>query len=166
MQPHKSYRVSPLLFLISFFIVVADSPLIGNCLPFGGGDVGWGNYLFFQYSNIPNFTVVSGNILAFDFGFPNDFIPAFASIAFATPSEDSIGNYTTIVLNSAASSRGDTTIGNFEVRFTITQQYSFSGGILIMRFENGGSAANGTGFSSDSTCTQVLVYGSNEDLSG
>jgi hypothetical protein len=149
-----------------FYLVLANSALYGNCNPFGGGNVGWGKYLFFQYSNIPNFTVTSGNILAFDFALPNDYLPAFASIALATPTEDTIGNYTAIIINSAASSLGDTIIGNFEVRFTITQQYSFPGGTLIMRFENGGSAANETGFSSDSSCTQVLIYGSSEDTSG
>lgn len=122
--------------------------------------------MYFQYSNLPAVTIVAGDILAFDLGDINDYTPAFASIAVATPSQDSAGTYTTIVPDSAASSRGDTIVGNFETRFTITGQYSFPGGTLIIRFQNGGTNAAATGFASDSTCDQVHVYGSNGDASG
>jgi hypothetical protein len=149
-----------------FSIVVANSPSVTNCYPFGGGNVGWGNYLFFTYANLPAVSLVPGDILAFDLGAANDYTPAFASIAMATPSQDSAGLYTTIVPDSAANSKGDTIIGNFDLRFTITSSYSFTGGTLIIRFQNGGSAATTTGFFSDSSCDQVHVAGSSGDLSG
>jgi hypothetical protein len=152
--------------IILFSSVAAASPTVTNCYPFGGGAVGWGSYLFFKYSNLPAFTVVAGDILAYDLGNANDFTPAFASIAVATPTEDSTGSYTTIVPDSAADSKGDTIIGNFDLRFTITAPYAFPGGTLYIRFQNGGTAASNTGFSSDATCTQVHVAGSSSDASG
>jgi hypothetical protein len=163
---HKSFLVNCLrLFpLTHTFSVVASSPSVGNCYPFGYA--GWGSYFYFQYSNLPSFSLSPGDILAFDLGNVNDYNPAFATISMATPSQDATGSYTMVVPDSAANSRGDTIIGNFDLRFTITNSYSFPGGTLIIRFQNGGSAAAATGFSSDTSCDGVNVAGSSGDLSG
>jgi hypothetical protein len=168
---HKNYQVRDIsLFVFPdlkvFFAVVASSPSVGNCRPFGGGATGWGSYLFYEYSNLPPFALVSGDILGFDLGNINDYTPAFASISFATLTEDSTGAYTAIVGDSAASSRGDSVTGNFETRFVISAPYSFPGGTLVIRFQNGGTAAASTGFSTDTTCDPVQVYGMSTDASG
>ena len=122
--------------------------------------------MFFQYSNLPATTINPGDIIGFDLGAPNDYIPAFASIALATPSQDTTGTYTTIVTDSAGSGYGDTILNNFDLQFTITNQYIFPGGNLIIRFQNGGNAAASTGFAGDTTCTQVDVVASSSDTSG
>jgi hypothetical protein len=148
-------------------LVVASSPKTGDCLPFGvGSPITFGTYKYFRYANLPSFSLVSGDILAFDVNSPNEYTPAFASIAMATTSEDTAGTYTTIVGDSAASGKGDTIVGNFDLRFTITAPYSFPGGSLIIRFQNGGSTATSTGFSSDASCSSSLVYGTSTDASG
>lgn len=145
--------------------------IVGNCLPFGLSNseaFGWGKipYFFFQYKNLPAVTINPGDVLAFDLGNVNDYIPAFASIALATPAQDTAGTYTTIVTDSAGSGYGDTIIDNFDLRFTITNQYIFPGGNLIIRFQNGGNAAASTGYSLDASCTGVVVGGSSGDSTG
>lgn len=147
------------------FLAQANSKSVENCFPFGVSG-NWGNYMFFQYSNLPAATINPGDVLGFDLGAPNDFVPAYASIAFATPTQDSSGSYTTVVTDSAATSAGDTIYDNYEVRFTITNQYIFPGGNLIIRFQSGGNAAISTGFATDSYCNGVNVYGSATDSSG
>jgi hypothetical protein len=150
-----------------FLIVVAINPNFGaTCAPFGGGSSLQSNYWFYRYANLPAFTLEMGDLLAFDLGLANEFIPAFASIAVATPSEDSAGSYTPIVYPSVGSSKGDTIIGNFELNFTISAPYSFPGGALIMRFKNGGLAATSSGYSGDTSCTPNLVGGDASDSSG
>lgn len=145
--------------------------IVGNCLPFGLSNseaFGWGKipYFFFQYKNLPAVTINPGDVLAFDLGAVNDYIPAFASIALATPAQDTAGTYTTIVTDSAGSGYGDTILDNFDLRFTITNKYIFAGGDLIIRFEKGGNAAISTGFSSDGSCTEVVVGTYGFDSSG
>jgi hypothetical protein len=146
--------------------VLAATPSVENCAPFGGGSSFDSNYWFYRYANLPAFNLEAGDVIAFDLGLANEFTPAFASIALATPSEDAAGTYTSIVVDSAASSKGDTIIGNFEVRFTISAPYIFAGGALIMRFQNGGVAASASGFSGDTTCSQVLIGADATDTSG
>jgi hypothetical protein len=146
--------------------VTAVYPYVSSCAPFGGGSSLQSTYWFYRYANLPAFTLEMGDLLAFDLGLANEFIPAFASIAVATPSEDSAGSYTAVVYDSAASSKGDTIIGNFELNFTISAPYSFPGGALIMRFQNGGLAAKYSGFIDDPTCTPNLVSAGASDSSG
>jgi hypothetical protein len=146
--------------------VLAATPSVDNCAPFGGGSALESTYWFYRYANLPAFNLEAGDVIAFDLGLANEFTPAFASIALATPSEDAAGTYTSIVYPSAGGSKGDTTIGNFELDFTISAPYIFAGGALIMRFKNGGVAASASGFSGDTTCSQVLVGAGATDTSG
>ncbi len=122
--------------------------------------------MFYVYSNLPPANLVPGDVIGFDLGVPNDFIPAFAAISMATSDQDYTGTYTQVVGDVAATSLGDTIIDNFEVQWTLTSSYSFPGGTLIIRFQNGGFAAQSTGFSTDGSCDQVHVYGSSDDASG
>jgi hypothetical protein len=150
-------------FLFLFSLVVPSSPDLAAGLPFPFSRTSYGTYIFFCYSNLPSFTIASGDFLAFDLYSANDYTPAFASIAMATSTEV----YTTIVGDSAANSKGDSIAGNFELQFKITAPFSFAGGTLIIRFQNGGSAAASTGFSSDTTISNGYpVLGKPTDASG
>ena len=111
----------------------------------------------------PAVTICPGDTLAFDLGDANEMAPAFASIDFSPTTTET---YTTVVGDSAASSPGNTMIGDFETQFTINTMYSFNGGGLIIRFQVGGNAGALNGFNSDGTCSQVTVGASSDDPSG
>ena len=57
--------------------------------------------------------------------------------------------------------RGNTTVGDFELQWTVEAPFSFPGGGLIIRFSNPSA-----GYLADGTCTQVLVWGEAADTSG
>jgi hypothetical protein len=134
-----------------------------SCSPLAFGQ--WSElYFFARYLNVPAFSVVPGDILAFDLAGVNDYRPAFASIAFGT---DPDPVYTSVVYDSEASSKGDTIIGNFEVQFTISAPYTFAGGALHIRFmQNGYAASHPGGFAFDMSCNMVVVSGRATDTSG
>ena len=60
-----------------------------------------------------------------------------------------------------ANPRGDTVIGNFELRFTAQAPFSFPGGGLIIRFSNPSAA-----HLADVTCDQIVVTAQSTDSSG
>jgi len=61
----------------------------------------------------------------------------------------------------ALKSKGDTTIGNYELRFTVGSPFNFPGGGLIIRFSNPSSS-----YALDTSCAQVLVRADSSDASG
>ena len=73
------------------------------------------------------------------------------------------GAYTTVVSNTSTpeNPRGDTIVGNFELRFTAEQAFDFPGGGLIIRFSNPSAA-----YALDESCSQVLVNYTSSDSSG
>jgi uncharacterized repeat protein (TIGR01451 family) len=105
----------------------------------------WGPFFSFAYQNVPAFTAVAGDILAFDLGGVND-VDIELEIAMVPttingnvlPSEP----FTTVVSNTQTpeNPRGDTEQGNFELRFVMEQGFSFPGGGLIIRFSNPSAA--------------------------
>lgn len=125
--------------------------------------MGWGSYMMFVYANLPAANICPGDTLAFDLGATNEFPPSFASIAFSPTTTES---YTTVVGDVAASSAGNTIIGDYETQFTINTMYSFDGGGLIIRFQNGGTVGASNGFNSDTSCNQVGVMAETPDASG
>ena len=144
---------------------VANSPASpANCYPFGGGSGGWDKFFIASYQNLPAANIVPGDILAFDLGSTSIYPPAFNSIAFAPSTTHA---FVTVVSNSASigNSVGDTTIGNFELQFTITSSFSFAGGGLLIRIENGGNVASANGFLNDGSCPQVIGGGLSSDSS-
>jgi len=147
-------------------IAPTDTQFVENCFPFGGGGGGWTPYMGFIYQNVPPFNLRPGDILAFDLGgLGNSDIQLDIAMAPA------IGNgalnegvpFTTIVTNTQTpqNPRGDTIAGNFELRFTVEQSFSFSGGGLIIRFSNPSAA-----YALDNSCAQVLVKATSADASG
>lgn len=139
---------------------------VSNCFPFEEG-VDWTPYMGFIYKNVPAFNLQPGDTLAFDLGAQNDTnIQLDIAMAGTTVNGGTVqaGSFTTVVTNTQTpqNPRGDTIIGNFELRFTVEQPFSFPGGGLIIRFSNPSS-----GYLADTTCTTgVLVNGDSSDPSG
>jgi hypothetical protein len=140
--------------------VAPDNP-VPNCWPFGIGSGGasWTPYLASVYQNIPPFELKAGDLLAFDMVSGND-VDIQLEIAMARTTTNGgtteAEPFQAVVFNPQApgNPRGDTTAGNFELRFTAEQPFSFPGGGLIIRFSNpGGAFASDTGCMSAGTAT-------------
>ena len=110
----------------------------------------------FVYKNVPAFQVKTGDSIGFDLGAMNDVNVQLQMDLAATsinggdaPSQP----FTTIVVNTQtpANPRGDTTVGNFELRFTAIAPFSFPGGGLIIRFSNPSAS-----YATDNACDEVL----------
>jgi hypothetical protein len=135
-----------------------------NCFPFGGG--GWAPNAGFIYKNVPAFTLASGDSLAFDTQAANDTDIQFdVGLSPTTVNGGDIPTapFTKVVSNTqkAASPRGDTTVGDFDLRYTVTAPFSFPGGGLVIRFSNPSAA-----FAADGNCVDNLVGATDADGSG
>jgi len=163
-------------------IAPTDTADVSSCLAFGAGPgagsegaddgaVGFdptSPYMGFIYKDIPAFELRSGDILAFDLGLENDFdIELDIAMAPTTVNggSDQAGDFVRVVSNAQTpeNPRGDAEPNNFELRFTVEEAFSFSGGGLIIRFSNGSEA-----YRQDVTCneSQVGVVGKATDTSG
>ncbi|MCB9760039.1 MAG: hypothetical protein H6739_09420 [Alphaproteobacteria bacterium] len=149
-------------------LLEANSSSTNNCIPFGqnyGNNTTNPSYMGFIYQNVDPFELSPGDTIAFDLYQPND-QTIIHDIALATTtsngsSEQDGAGFTTVVhAGTPADPDGDSTQGNYELAFTADTAFSFGGGGLIIRFQAQGSFVN------DSTCTQVLVWGSAGDSSG
>jgi hypothetical protein len=137
-----------------------------NCLPFGSG--AWAPNAGFIYKNIPAFTLARGDTIAFDTKSANDTDIQFdVGLSPTTVNGGDIptGAFTKVVSNTqqAASPRGDTTVGDFDLKYTVQAPFSFPGGGLVIRFSNPSAA-----FAADNTCPTVdsLVGADATDTSG
>ena len=136
-----------------------------NCIPFGEGRYGGDPFSGHVYKNIPAFDLIPGDTIAFDLYQPNDAdITMNIALAATTTNggdEPTAAGFTQVInARTPASARGDSTVGNFELAFTVDEPYSFPGGGLIIRFEATGAFVN------DNSCTQVLVHSEPSDPSG
>jgi hypothetical protein len=144
----------------------------GNCYPFGfhtdptepGND--WLPYMAFVYQNVPPFELSPGRTIAFDLSGVNDVdIQLEIALAAATANGSDVAAqpFQTVVTNTQtpANPRGDTVVGNFELRFQAESSFSFPGGGLIIRFSNPSA-----GYQTDVSCTGVLTGASSTDASG
>jgi uncharacterized repeat protein (TIGR01451 family) len=148
----------------------ASPTTVGNCIPFGGNtDYGFTGFI---YRNVPNFSINPGDRLKFDLGAMNDLdIRRNIYIAQANINPTAGGasqgvralGWIKIVSDSQipTNPRGDVTVGNYELTYSIEASFSFSGGGLIIGF--GGSPP---GSFADNTCDQVLVWTTANDASG
>jgi hypothetical protein len=146
--------------------VAPASPVVRNCYPFGGGGSGWTPFAGYVYQNVPPFNLQVGDTLAFDLGIQgNSNIQLQIEMAATTSngSDAPGGPFTTVVSNTQTpvSPRGDTIIGNYELRFTAQANFNFPGGGLIIRFSNPSAA-----YQTDSSCAQVTVTADSTDSSG
>ena len=138
-----------------------NAPTSTGCIPFGGstGLSGfWVPNAAFVYKNVPKFELKNGDLLAFDMTGTND-TDIHVDIALAGTTVDGgdvqSGSFTTVAHTTQTPSnpRGNTTVGDFELRFVADTPFSFPGGGLIIRLSNpSGPYAN------DSACT-AGVYG-------
>jgi len=161
-------------------IAPTDTAAVVSCLAFGAGPgagsegaddgaVGFdptSPYMGFIYKNIPAFELRSGDILAFDLGLENDFdIELDIAMAPTTVNggSDQAADFVRVVTNTQRpeNPRGNTVEGDFELRFTVEESFSFSGGGLIIRFSNGSEA-----YRQDLTCGQVGIVATASDSSG
>lgn len=115
---------------------------------------------------MPAFNLQPGDILAFDLGRQNETdIQLDIAMAPTTVNGGTVeaGPFTTVVTNTQTpqNPRGDTTLGNFELRFTIEQPFSFPGGGLIILFSNPSAS-----YAADNNPTYNLVAASTSDSSG
>jgi hypothetical protein len=135
---------------------VTSGPGASNSYPFGLSPVGeWGEYAGFIYKNVPGFQLKSGDTVAFDTAGENEVdIGLEVGMAATTVNGGDVPAqaFTTVVQNSqlAASPRGDTTVGNYELRWTAQAPFSFPGGGLAIRFNNPSPA-----FAADMTPTAM-----------
>jgi hypothetical protein len=112
--------------------------------PFGQS-VTWGAYMAWVYKDIPAFSMKPGDTVGFDLTAQND-VDIQLDIAMApTTSNGGSTNsapFTLVVPNSQVPSnpRGNTTPGDYELGFTATAPFNFSGGGLLIRFSNPGGA--------------------------
>ena len=140
-----------------------------NCFPFGtGGFVleEWKPYMAFVYKDIPSFQLRPGDTIAFDNAAVNDAdaqLQIDMAAATGNGADVQAQPFTKVVSNTQTPTnpRGDTTVGNFEMRFADEAPFSFPGGGLLIRFSH-----PSVGFLADATCTQTVVTGSAGDQSG
>jgi hypothetical protein len=137
-----------------------------NYFPFGGATSDWGPFMGFVYQNVPPFTLNPGDTLAFDLDAQNNIdIQLQIDLAATTTSggDNPAGSFTKIVSNTQTpqNPRGDTTHGNFELKFSVESTFHFPGGGLIIRFSNPSSS-----YAADSTATGVLHGYASTDSSG
>ncbi|RJG01994.1 PEP-CTERM sorting domain-containing protein [Noviherbaspirillum sedimenti] len=134
-----------------------------NCIPFGCPAF-YDPHMGFIYKNLPAFTLNPGDILAYDLGQANDLPLSFTiSLAATTNNGGTIAAspFTTIATNSTpAVPTGDNIPYNYELAFTITNSFNFSGGGLIVDFLPTGLSTT------DATGDQVLMVSNGNDPSG
>src|SRR5262249_36222226 len=107
-----------------------------------------------------------GDVIAFDTNFVNNVdvqLQVELAATTANGGETPALPYTTVVGNTEtpANPRGDTTVGDFDLRFTAQAPFNFAGGGLIIRFSNPSAS-----YQTDTTCTGDLVGAPATDPSG
>jgi hypothetical protein len=134
----------------------------GNCFPFGiggGGGQPWEPNAGFVYKNIPAFQLNLGDTIGFDLGAVND-VDVQLDVAFAAATSNGgdvpAGSFTTVATNAQtpANPRGDTTAGDYELRWAAQAPFNFPGGGLITRFSNPSAS-----YALDATCNLVAYDG-------
>ncbi len=136
---------------------------VGNCIPFGD-DVDFG-FTGFIYRNVAAFTLAPGDTIAFDLGAKNDrpiHRDIYLAAANKNPDRPEVvdGNVVTqdvravswvqvvSVAQTPKNPKGNTTVGDFELRYTAEAGFVFAGGGLIVGVGSG---------TTDDTCDQVMV---------
>jgi hypothetical protein len=132
----------------------ATTPDAANCFPFGGflADGGWGPYFAFVYKDIPPFHLRPGDIVAYDLNVPNDTdnrMDVAMAATTANGNDVNSGPFTTVATNAQtpANPRGDDITSNYELQWTASAAFDFTGGGLLVRFSNPAGP-----FATDASC--------------
>jgi hypothetical protein len=149
--------------------VAPNEPDTAQCFPLAIGldpSDPWTPFAAFFYRNIPPFELKPGDELAFDLAGLNDAdVQLNIALARTTVNGGTVQGqpFQRVVTNTQTpvNPRGDTTIGNFEVRFAAEAPFSFPGGGLIIRFSNPSAS-----YRADDTCDQIVVNALATDSSG
>lgn len=149
--------------------VSPNEPDTNQCFPLGIGlDPGdpWTPYAAFFYRDVPAFELKQGDTLAFDLAGLNDTDIQLEIALAPTTANGGVEQaqpFETVVTNTQTplNPRGDTVIGNFELRFSAEAPFSFPGGGLIIRFSNPSAS-----YLADDTCDQIVVTALATDSSG
>jgi hypothetical protein len=147
--------------------VVPSSPKVGNCVPFANNvDFGFSGFI---YRNVPAFTIQQGVLIAFDLSGTND-VDVRRDIYLSHTDVNPVpgnGNVRAVAWTKVVSDaqvpenpRGNTTVGDYELRYRAEQAFTFAGGGLAVGF--GGSPP---GAYRDTGCEQVGVHTSSTDTS-
>lgn len=146
--------------------VTPSNPGVGNCFPFGDGN-GWTPYMGFIYQDIPAFTIVPGDEIAFDTALLRGGPPVQLAIHMVATTTnggtETAGPLTQLVSNTQTpqNPNGDDIIDNFEMVFTSEGSFTFPGGGLVITFSDPSAA-----YQAESNCEQVLVRATQADPSG
>ena len=124
-----------------------NSAVTGNCIPFGCPGA-YGPHEGFVYKNLTAFSLNAGDIIAFDTNGIND-APISFNISLATTSVNggstAASSFLTVVSNGTSAAQfGDTITGNYDLAFTVTSAFNFSGGGLIIDFNPTGASTSDT----------------------
>src|SRR5262245_59679061 len=163
--------VAPPVARAATITVAPNEPDTAQCFPFAIGlDLDepdpWTPFAAFFYRDVPPFELKPGDELAFDLAGLNDTDVGLEIALARTAINGGIVEdqpFQTVVTNTQtpANPRGDTVIGNFELRFAAQAPFSFPGGGLISRFSNPSAA-----HLADVTCDQIEVTALSTDSSG
>ena len=155
--------------------ITPQSPtVVTNCIPFGSNR---GRFSGFIYRNVPPFELTAGMKFGFDLGSPNDLDirrDIFFAVANKNPGPASVSGNNVVSQGIEAvewlqvvseeqipeNPRGNSTIGDYELRYTAEANFVFPGGGLIVGFSGVPPATY-----LDSTCDQVLVATTSVDAS-
>ena len=148
-------------------VIPTTTPKVGSCIPFGNNK-DWG-FSGFIYRNVAPFVVRPGTTFAFDLGNTND-VDIRRNIYFANANVNPApgnGNVRALSWTKVVSEtqlpenpRGNTVIGDYELRYTSEANFTFSGGGFIVGF----SASPPSAYA-DRGCEQVLVHTGSTDAS-
>lgn len=148
--------------------VAPANPTVSNCYPFGtGASNQWPPYMGFIYQNVPAFQLKTGDVIAFDTGAVNPDADVQLQIELAATTANGGTSpalpFTTVVTNTQtpANPRGDTIVGNYEMRFMAQAPFNFAGGGLIIRFSNPSAS-----YAMSTSCVPDLVHADPGDASG
>ncbi len=149
-------------------IVPASPRGVGGCIPFGT-NTRFG-FSGFVYRDIPAFSLRPGDVIAFDLGGLND-VDVRRDIYLAPTNVDPVDGtrgvralgWTRVASDDQVPDepRGNTVVGDYELRYRSETDFTFGGGGLAVGF---GAAPPGT--YRDPFCRQVLVHTNAGDPSG
>jgi hypothetical protein len=154
----------------------ADPTNVSNCIPFGNNtDFGFTGFI---YRNVPAFNLERGDRIAFDLGGLNNVVTRreiYLSTANKNPDEAELNGSNVVSQGITATEwakvssehhaphpgRGNSVVGDYDLRYRVESDFSFPGGGLIIGFDSSPPAEF-----ADGGCEPVVVTTVSHDSSG